>query len=99
MVQWQVRTTFEEAETVPEYSPLVMGRRGKTDAANLHICLGLLLIRAPRSGGHRSGEAAKEDRGGKSVSQCSVGFPPAFDLHVAAGISGAEMATKHVVRI
>lgn len=47
MAQWQVRTTFEQAETVPEYPPLVIGRRGKTNAANMHICLGLLLIGAP----------------------------------------------------
>ncbi len=26
MAQWQVRTTFEVAKTVLEYSPLVMGR-------------------------------------------------------------------------
>jgi hypothetical protein len=37
MAQWQVRTTFEEGKTVPEYPPLVMGRRDKAGTPNSHI--------------------------------------------------------------
>lgn len=99
MAQWQVRTTFEEAKTVPEYPPLVMGRLGKTDTANLHIRLGLLRVEAPGSGGHRSGRRQKRTARGKSVPRCSVGFRLAFDFHVAAGKQLSGTATKHVVRI